>query len=211
VIHRYRRLWLLAGIVAGLVAAPAGALAAVAPEATLTVHFTDAVTLLAIDGAAIHVTAHQDGAVIGEFDGETDTAGIAVLVELPRETGEGGPVTLDVVAHKATTATDEESGCVSDDAWDAARMGVPVDGVAVEVDFTVDEQQSVSSIECPPGQPEPTGEVGAAVGTPGATLPPTDSLSSTSTESTAVVAAAGLVGLSAGLFMLLPRRRRARK
>jgi hypothetical protein len=83
--------------------------------------------------------------------------------------------------------------------------------VAVEVDFTVDEQQSVSSIDCPPGQPAPTGEVGAVVGTPGPTLPPTDTLSSASTESTGpVVVAAGLVGLSVGLLKVLPRRRRAR-
>jgi hypothetical protein len=210
VIHRYRRLWLLAGIVAGLVAAPASALAAVAPEVTLTVHFADAVTLLAIDRADIHVTAHQDGAVIGEFDGETDAAGIAVLSDLPRETGEGGPVTLDIVAHKATSFTDAESGCVANDTWDAARLGVPVDDIALSVDFTVDEQQSVSSIECPPDQPAPTGEVSGAVGTPGRTLPPTDVASSApSGGAGTIMVAVGLVGLSAGMLMVLPRRRPA--
>ena len=212
-IHRYRRSFGLVAVLAslaGLAAAPAGALAAVAPDATLTVHFADAVTLLAIDRAQVHVTARQDGAVIGEFEGETDAAGIAVLINLPHETGEGGPVTLDVVAHKESSFTDGESGCVAIDTWDAARRGVPVDGVALSVDFTVDEQQSVSSIECPPDQPAPTGDVGGAVGTPGRTLPPTDALSTASSDSAGtVVVAVGLVGLSAGLLMVLPRRRPA--
>jgi hypothetical protein len=210
VIHRYRRLWLLAGIVAGLVAAPAGALAAVVPEATLTVHFADAATLLAIDRADIHVTAHQDGAVIGEFDGETDAAGIAVLIDLPYETGEGGVVTLDIVAHKASSLTDPESGCMANDTWDAARLDVPVDDVALSVEFTVDEQQSVSSIECPPDQPAPTGEVSGAFGTPRRTLPPTDVASTApSGGADTVVIAAGVVGVSAGLLIVLPRRRPA--
>ena len=56
-IHRYRRPWLLVGVIAGLLAAPAGASAAVLPDAVVTVQFTDAVTLLPVDGAAFHVTA----------------------------------------------------------------------------------------------------------------------------------------------------------
>ena len=109
-IHRYRRPGLLVAAVAALAAAllvPSFALAAVANETTLTVRFVDAVTLLPVDRAAVHVTAHQDGAVIDEVDGETDAAGVSVLINLPHETGEGGPVTLDVVAHKNTTFTDD--------------------------------------------------------------------------------------------------------
>jgi hypothetical protein len=212
VIHRYRRPGLLVAAVVAVAAAllaPVTAFAAVANETTLTVTFVDAVTLLSVDRAAVHVTAHQDGAVIAEVDGETDAAGISVLINLPHETGEGGPVTLDVVAHKETSFTDAETGCVLNDSWDASRLGVPVDDVALEVAFTADEQQAVSSIECPPEVAPPTGEVGGAVGTPGATLPPTDSVAgsgSTSPGSLAVIAA--LVGASVGLVVLAPRRRR---
>ena len=46
--------------------------------------------------------------MIDEVDGETDAAGVSVLINLPHETGEGGPVTLDVVAHKNTTFTDAD-------------------------------------------------------------------------------------------------------
>ena len=216
-IHRYRRPGLLFAAVAALAAAllvPSFALAAVANEATLTVRFVDAVTLLSVDRAAVHVTAHQDGAVIGEVDGETDAAGVSVLINLPHETGEAGPVTLDIVAHKNTTFTDADTGCTLTDTWDASRLAVPVDGVELTVEFTADEQQAVSSIECPSEVAPPTGEVGGAVGTPGAkpvvaTLPPTDSVAgsgATSPGSLAVIAA--LVGASMGLVVLVPRRRR---
>jgi hypothetical protein len=213
VIHRYRRPGLLVAAVIAVAAAllaPVTAFAAVANETTLTVTFVDAVTLLSVDRAAVHVTAHQDGAVIAEVDGETDAAGTAVLINLPHETGEGGPVTIDVVAHKETSFTNADTGCVLDDTWDASRLGVPVDDVALAVAFTADEQQAVSSIECPPEVAPPTGEVGGAVGTPGATLPPTDSVAGsgpTSPGSLAVIAA--LVGASVGLVVLAPRRRRA--
>jgi len=215
VIHRYRRPGLLVAAVMAVAAAllaPVTAFAAVANQTTLTVTFVDAVTLLSVDRAAVHVTAHQDGAVIAEVDGETDAAGISVLINLPHETGEGGPVTLDVVAHKETSFTDSDTGCVLNDSWDASRLGVPVDDVALEVAFTADEQQAVSSIECPPEVAPPTGEVGGAVGTPGATLPPTDSVAgsgsgSASPGSLAVIA--GLLGGSVGLVVLVPRRRRA--
>lgn len=215
-IHRYRRTWVLVAVlagVAGLVAAPAGALAAVAPDATLTVRFVDAVTLLAIDRAAIHVTAHQDGAVIGEFDGETDATGIAVLIDLPREAGEGGAVRLDVIAHKETSFTDGQTGCVFNDTWDAARLAVPVDGAAIEVEFTADEQQTISSLECPPDQVPPTGDVGGIIGTPGPTLPATDSLAGAGSSETpgALVVAGGLLVASAGFVFLVPRRRLARR
>jgi len=215
VIHRYRRPGLLVAAVMAVAAAllaPVTAFAAVANETTLTVTFVDAVTLLSVDRAAVHVTAHQDGAMIAEVDGETDAAGVSVLINLPHETGEGGPVTLDVVAHKETSFTDSDTGCVLNDSWDASRLGVPVDDVALEVAFTADEQQAVSSIECPPEVAPPTGEVGGAVGTPGATLPPTDSVAgsgsgSASPGSLAVIA--GLLGGSVGLVVLVPRRRRA--
>jgi hypothetical protein len=223
VTHRYRRPGLLFGrvasfasiaAVAGLVAslaAPGPALAAVSPETTLTVQYVDSGTLLPVGHAAIQVTARQDGAVIAEFSGETDAAGTAVLADLPRETGEGGVVTLDVVAHKATSFTDEETGCVLDDTWDASRLGVAVDGTAVAVAFTADEQLAVSSIDCPPGQAAPTGEVGGAQGTPGRTLPPTDLEGAGAASSSAGAAAviAGLLGVSAGALVLVPRRRRA--
>jgi hypothetical protein len=214
--HRYRR---PASIVAALacflafVAAPAGALAAPVAETTLTVHFVDAVTLLAIDRADVHVTARQDGAVVGEFDGQTDAAGVAVLIDLPHEAGEGGVVTLDVSAHKSTSFTDAETGCVADDTWDAARLGIPVDDVALAVEFSEDEQQTVSSIECPPQVVPPTGEVGAAQGTPAAarTLPPTDALGDPSRvlDLGGVVAALVAAGAVALVFVA-PRRRRAR-
>jgi hypothetical protein len=212
VIHRYRRPGLLGAAVVAVAAAlvaPVTAFAAVANETTLTVTFVDAVTLLSVDRAAVHVTAHQDGAVIAEVDGETDAAGISVLINLPHETGEGGPVTLDVAAHKETSFTDSETGCVLNDTWDASRLGVPVDDVALAVAFTADEQQAVSSIECPPEVAPPTGEVGGAVGTPGATLPPTDSVAGSGSASPGSLAViAGLVGASMGLVVLAPRPRR---
>jgi len=217
VILRYRRLGLLAAgslaVVAGVLA-PAAAFAAVANETTLTVTFVDAATLLSVDRAAVHVTARQDGAVIAEVDGETDAAGISVLINLPHETGEGGVVTLDVTAHKETTFTDADTGCVLDDTWDASRLGVPVDDVALAVAFTADEQQTASSIQCPPDQPAPTGEVGGAVGTPAprphATLPPTDMVSPSSTGSIGpAVVISGLVVLAAALLVVVPRPRRA--
>jgi hypothetical protein len=99
----YRRPGLFAAAVLAVLTsllAPVAAFAAVANETTLTVTFVDAVTLLPVDRAAVHVTAHQDGAVIAEADGETDGAGISVLINLPRETSEGRVVTLDVTAHK---------------------------------------------------------------------------------------------------------------
>lgn len=218
-ILRYRRPGLLVACVLALLAAllaPAGALAAVANETALTVRFVDSVTLLPVDGAAVRVTAHQDGAAIGEFDGTTDATGLAVLAHLPHETGDGGAVTLDVVAHKESSFADAETGCVLDNTWDASRLGVAVDDVALAVDFTAGEQQAVSSIQCPPDQAPPTGEVGGAVGTPGAigtpgaTLPPTDSVARSDAATPGSVAViAALAGLSAGLLVLLPRRRRA--
>jgi hypothetical protein len=208
VIHRYRRLWLLVGVLAAVLAAPGGALAAVELDATLTVHWIDPVTLLPIDGAVIHVTARQGDAVIGKFEGTTDATGTAVLTGLPRETGEGGAVALDVVGNKETSFTDEETGCVLADSWHAERLAVQVDGPEIAVDFTPDDTANASSLACPPDQPAPTGGVEGAQGTPGRTLPPTDSIASASAKSTgAAVVAVGLLGLSAGLFMLLPRRR----
>ena len=137
---------------------------------TLTVRFVDAVALLPVDRAAVHVTAHQDGAVIDEVDGETDAAGVVGADRACRtRPASGGPVTLDVVAHKNTTFTDAATGCTVTDTWDASRLAVPVDGVELTVEFTADEQQAVSSIECPPEVAPPTGEVGGAVGTPAAT------------------------------------------
>jgi hypothetical protein len=213
VILRYRRPWLFVtaviAVVAGLLA-PAATFAAVATDATLTVTFVDATNLLPVDGATVHVTAHQDGAVIGEFSATTDGAGVAVVANVPHETGEGGAVTLDVAAHKERSFTDADTGCVLDDTWDASRLAVPVDGVAVAVAFTADEQQAVSSIQCPPDQPPPTGEVGGVVGTPGpkATLPPTDTVAAVAASSGgALLVVVLLVSVSAGVVVLSPRRR----
>ena len=216
-IRRYRRPGLLVAAVAALAAAllvPSFALAAVANETTLTVRFVDAVALLPVDRAAVHVTAHQDGAVIDEVDGETDAAGVSVLINLPHETGEGGPVHARRRRPQEHDLHRRQTGCVVTDTWDASRLAVPVDGVELTVEFTADEQQAVSSIECPPEVAPPTGEVGGAVGTPGATaratLPPTDTIAgndATSPGSLAVIAA--LVGASTGLVVLVPRRRRA--
>ena len=214
-ILRYRHPGLFAAavlaVIAGLVA-PAAALAAVETDASVTVTFVDAVSLLPVDGATVHVTAHQDDAVIAELDATTDASGVAVIAGVPRETGEGGVVTIDVVAHKEKSLSDADTGCVLDDTWDASRMGVPVSDVALAVAFTLDEQQAVSSIQCPPDQPPPTGEVGGVVGTPGpkATLPPTDMAGSDPASSVGlVVVLAGLLGASAGVVVLSPRRRRA--
>ena len=213
-ILRYRHPWVLAAAVLAVVAgllAPVAAFAAVETDATLTVTFVDAVSLLPVDGAAVHVTAHQDDAVIAELDATTDAAGVAVVAGGPRETGEGGVVTIDVVAHKEKSFTDADTGCVLDDTWDASRLGVPVNDAAVAVAFTLEEQQAVSSIQCPPDQPPPTGEVGGVVGTPGprATLPPTDLEAAGASFSAGVaVVIAGLAGLAAGLLVLSPRPRR---
>lgn len=215
VIHRYRRPWLLVGVlgaVFGMLLAPAATLAAVEADATLTVRYVDSVTLLPIDGAAVHVTARQGGAVIAEFDATTDADGGAVLTTLPRESGEASPVTIDVTAHKVASFTDAETGCILDDAWDAARLGVAVDGAEVAVEFTSDEQQAVSSLDCPPDVAPPTGEVGGAVGTPGRTLPPTDALADAGPSSApaALIVSGGAVAAAAVLLLVMPRGRRAR-
>src|SRR4029078_13576383 len=88
--------------------------------------------------------------------------------------------------------------------------------VALEmtIAYRADEQQAVSSIECPPEVAPPTGEVGGAVGTPAAkpvaTLPPTDSIAANDATSPGSMAgSAALVGASMGLVVLVPRRRRA--
>ena len=122
-------------------------------------------------------------------------------------------MTVDVVAHKETHFTDQESGCVLDDTWDAARLGVPVDGAELEVEFSADEQQTISSLECPPQVVPPTGEVGGAIGTPGAPCRRPMRVSSGRVESPgSLVVGVALVAASAGLLLLVPRSapRRAR-
>jgi hypothetical protein len=213
VIHRYRRLWLLVGVLAGLLVTPAGALAAIDNDAVLTVQFTDAVTLLPVDGAAVHVIARQGDQVLGEFDATTDADGTAAVSALPRETGEGDAVTLDVRATKSTSFTDPDTGCTLSDSWYAERLGVVVDSAAVGVAFTEDEQAPGSSLACPPSEAPPTGEVGGAVGTPGSaahTIPPTDTVAEPARASTgAGLAALAVTVLAAGILLLTPRRRRA--
>jgi hypothetical protein len=200
------------GAVAALALAPAGALAAVQPDAVLTVRYTDAVTLLPVAEASVHVTARQGDAVIGQFDATTDADGAVVLPGVPLETGEGPAVVLDVEANKEATFVDDESGCAFIDTWHAERLAVAVAGQAVEVDFAPDEQLADSSIDCPAAETEPTGEVGGIVGAPKATLPSTDALgpvAAPAAEAGGLVIAAGLIAASAGLLLLTPRRRRA--
>jgi hypothetical protein len=212
VIHRYRRPWLLAAVVASLLAAPGGALAAVETDAVLTVRFVDAETLLPVDGASVHVTASQGGTVIAEFDATTDADGAAAVGGLPRETGEADPVVVDITATKSASFTDEETGCTFADSWYAERRGVAVDAVEVTVDFSADEQSPASSIQCPPEEAPPTQEVGGAIGTPAParTLPPTDAPASVEVASSGGVAVAvGVMGVAAGVLFLVPRRRNA--
>jgi hypothetical protein len=214
VIHRYRRLWLLVGVLACLLATPAGALAAVENDAVLTVQFTDADTLLPVDAAAVHVIARQGDQVLGEFDGTTDADGAAVVSGLPRETGDGDPVTLDVKATKSTSFTDADTGCTLSNSWFAERVGVAVDAAAVSVDFTPDEQAPGSSLACPPNEPTPTQQVGGVVGTPGPaaqTLPPTDTLAEPARAGAGGwLAALAVAALAGGVLLVTPRRRRAR-
>ena len=209
-IHRYRRHWLLVGVLAGLLAAPGGASAAVLPDAVLTVQYTDAVTLLPVDGATVHVTARQDDKVIGEYDATTDADGSAVLTGLPIDDGEGAAVVVDVVVDKASTIIDEESACTFSDTWHAERLGVAVDSPALEVAFTPEEQSASSLIDCEGGEgAAPTGAVGGVVGTPKATLPSTDALSESEPAggSSGLVVAGALLALTAGLLFALPRPR----
>ena len=213
-IHRYRRLCLLVGLVAGLLVAPMSALAAVDTDAVVTVKFVDAETLLPVDGAPVKVRATQGETVVAELEATTDDTGTAVVSAVPRETGDGEPVLLEVTAQKATVFTDEETGCVHGLSWFARRAGVVVDATAVAVEFNPNEQAPGSSLACPPGEPEPTQQVGGAVGTPGAkhTLPPTDALAAPAeTAVNGAVVALGLVALAAAILFLTPRRRLARR
>jgi hypothetical protein len=214
VIHRYRRLWLLVGVLAGLLAAPAGASAAVLPDAVLTVQYVDAVTLLPVDGALVHVTARQADEVIGEYDATTGADGSAVLTALPIDDDEGAAVMLDVVVDKASTVVDEESACTFSDTWHAERLGVEVDAPAVEVAFTPEEQSASSLVDCDGGDggegATPTGAVGGVVGTPKATLPATDTVATAAEATTSVPFVAGALAVLAGLVLLVvPRPRRA--
>jgi len=209
VIHRYRRHLLLVGVIAGLLAAPAGASAAVQPDAVLTIRYTDAVTLLPVEGAAVTVTAHQGDELLAELSGTTGADGVAVVSGLPIETGEGAGVVVDVVVDKASTVVDEESGCTFSDSWHAERHDVAVDAALVEVEFAADEQSASSLVDCE-GAPEPTGEVGGIAGTPKATLPSTDTLADAAPgTSLGLLIVGGLVVLAAGLLLVVPRPRRA--
>ena len=211
-IHRYRRPLLLVGVIAGLLAAPAGAFAAVQPDAVLTVRYTDAVTLLPVEGAAVTVTAWQGDEVVAELVSTTGADGTAVVEGLPIETGEGDPVVVDVVVDKASTVVDQESGCTFSDSWHAERHGVTVDAAAIDVEFAAEEQSASSLIDCE-GGPEPTGQVGGITGTPKApkaTLPSTDaSLDTTTGASFGLLVVGGLLAVSVGLLLVIPRPRRA--
>lgn len=182
--------------------------ASVAFEATLTVRFTDAVTLLPVDAAQVRVTARQGDAVVGEYEATTDAEGTAVLAALPIETGDGPLVRLGVVADKSTSNPDVGDGCSLAETWHAERMDVAVDAAAVEVVFADDEQDSASSITCQ--ETEPTGAVGGVIGTPGITLPPTDATvrTTTSTSDPGAAVVVGFVFGLAGLSLVLRRPRR---
>jgi hypothetical protein len=180
----------------------------IAFEATLTVRFTDAVTLLPVDAAAVHVTARQADAIVGEYDGTTDADGMAVLAGLPIETGEGPAVRLGVVADKSTTSEDPGSGCSLASTWHAERADIAVETATVEVAFGDTEQDSTSSISCPGTQP--TGEVGGVIGAPGITLPATDAAvqTTTSTSDPGAALVVGFIFALAGLSLVLRRPRR---
>jgi hypothetical protein len=203
---------LLVGVIAGLLAAPAGASAAVQPDAVLTVRYTDAVTLLPVDGAAVTVTAWQGGELLAELSGTTGADGVALVEGLPIETGEGAPVVVDVVVDKASMVVDEASGCTFSDSWHAERHGVAVDATAIDIEFAAEEQSASSLIDCE-GGPEPTGEVGGISGTPNApkaTLPSTDTLVDVApAASFGLVVVGGLLAFSVGLLLVIPRPRRA--
>ena len=217
-----RRFGLFAAIVIVAMTGPAVVAAAEPPpvvvvdessvvfEAVLTVHDTDAVTLLPVDGASVHVTAHQGDAILGTYDGTTDAAGVAVLEGLPYETGSGPVVTLDVDATKDSTFVDAETGCKLAESWHAARLAVPVEGLTVDVAFTADEQDATSSLTCP--GPTPSGGVDAATGKPQITPPATDAgtPSGASSEGGSVLVPGVLVGL-AGLLLFTTRPRIGRR
>jgi hypothetical protein len=224
VIHRYRRLWLLAGVLAGVLLAPGAALAADEPspevivdepnlvnETTLTVRFVDVVTLLPVDGADVHVVARQLDVVLGEHDAQTDADGVAILEELPFEAGFAPEVVhLDVIATKETSFTDPETGCTLADSWRAERLGIEVVDREVEVDFTGDEQSPSSSLACPPEQPAPTQEVGGIQGTPAPkhTLPPTDALAGPAQgHGDGLAVAVALIAFGSAVLFATPRRR----
>jgi hypothetical protein len=214
VIHRYRRPWLLVGVLAGLLAAPAGASAAVLPDAVLTVHYIDAVTLLPVDGALVQVTARQADQVIGEYDAATGADGSAILTGLPIDDGQGAAVVLDLVVDKASTVVDEESACTFIDSWHAERLGIEVDAPALEVAFAPEEQSASSLVDCDGGDggegAAPTGAVGGVVGTPKATLPATDTLSGVAPAgvSLGLIVAGAILAITTGLLFAVPRPRR---
>jgi hypothetical protein len=220
--HKYGRIGMILAAILVLAVAPAGVAAAdpsgdpvvnataIAFDATLTVHYTDAVTLLAVGGAAVHVTARQGDAVLGAYDATADAAGVAVIPGLPRETGVGDAVQLDVVADKDTTSTDAESGCTISESWHAERTALAVDSAAVELSFADDEQQATSSITCP--GPDPSGEVDAATGRPHITPPATDThAAGTNPTSGGTFLVVGLLVALAGLALVAPMRRAGRR
>ena len=198
----------IAGASGNVVAADPMVSASVAFEATVTVRFVDAVTLLPVEAADVHVTARQMDALVGEYEATTDADGTAVLTALPIETGDGPAVRLRVVADKATTNVDEATGCSLAETWHAERADVTVDGPAVEIVFGDAEQDSASSMSCP--DTEPTGAVGGIIGTPGMTLPPTDAAvqSTTSTSDPGAAVVVGFIFGMAGLSLVLRRPRR---
>lgn len=220
-IQRYRRVGLFAMVVILAMTGPAVVAAAEPPvvvdestvvyEAVLTVHDTDAVTLLPVDGASVHVTAHQGETVLGEYDATTDADGVAVLEGLPHETGVGPIVTLDVDATKDSTFVDAETGCQLAESWHAARLAVPVEGLAVDVAFTADEQDATSSLTCP--GTTPSGDVDAATGGPQITPPATDAGAARDGGSSAAgsfLVVGALVAL-AGLTLVAPWPRQRRR
>jgi hypothetical protein len=198
----------IAGASGSVVAANPVVSPTIAFEVTLTVRFVDAVTLLPVEAAEVHVVARQADAIVGVYDATTDAEGTVVLTALPIEKGEGPQVRLRVEADKATTNVDAASGCSLAETWHAERTGITVDGLAVEVDFAETEQDSASSMTCP--VTEPTGAVGGIIGTPAITLPPTDAAvqTTTSTSDPGAAVVVGFIFGLAGLSLVLRRPRR---
>ena len=209
-IHRYRRHLLLVGVIAGLLAAPAGALAAVQPDADAhrSLHRRrDAAARRRCGG---HVTASRARRSSASSTARPAPTASRCVEGLPIETGEGEPVVVDVVVDKATTVVDEESGCVS------ATRGMP-SGTASRSTTSPSRSSSPPTssrgqLDRMPAGPAPADGRGAGSGRDAGTDVAADRQARECSDggTAAVVVAAGLVGLSAGLLMLLPSRRHAR-
>ena len=124
--------------------------------ASLTVRFVDGQTALPVDGAAVEVVARQadgDPRDVHRHDRREWHRG-ALRRSLARSAS-ATVVLLDVSAEQTVTSMDAD-GCQTTTVLSAQRLGVPIDAVQLEVDFSPTEQTGTSSITCPSPQPSPT-------------------------------------------------------